>query len=176
MAYWTFEGMYIGVETYNRLPSGASAGRVATTLQLSDLDVRRSLDTTWTSSDCPAVWGPVGYLDGVTSTGVVSGWGADLGGMHEEPVAVEITVGGCTLADGSPFGAKTPADLDSPDVPIAGKHRFSYQIPNRCRDGNLHRVQAAINFLPSVGQPGSFALPYSAQPSQTYVDVVLPPP
>ena len=83
---------------------------------------------------------PFGYLDGVDSNGVISGWAIDPDAPSTS-IDVHIYMDG-PAGDGGKLIAVTHASLTRPDVNLAtgysGDHGFSYSLPPLTRDGEIH--------------------------------------
>jgi hypothetical protein len=98
---------------------------------------------------------PAGWLDTLTSAGVVGGWSCDWDSVAT-PIYVHV------YADGA-FVAQVIANVDRPDVAAAtwacngtGNHGFTYQLPNYLLDGAAHTIQVyGINVDGSGGVVGS---------------------
>jgi hypothetical protein len=86
---------------------------------------------------------PQGVLDGITATGLASGWVFDPDAPNVS-VAVHFYVDG--PAGSGRFAGAVAANLDRPDVNaalgITGLHGFNFQIPASFRDGRVHTLFA----------------------------------
>ena len=90
-----------------------------------------------TSSNQP----PIGFFDGITESGIISGWALDKD-VPSDSINVHIyfdgPAGSGTLIEG------VSANLDRPDVNqahgVEGKHGYNFMIPYEWRDGKKHSV------------------------------------
>jgi hypothetical protein len=87
---------------------------------------------------------PVGYLEGLVESSIISGWAADKDDVTR-PIDVHFYVDGAAGAGGLYIGSVT-ANRSRQDVlvnaGIAGNHGFHFQIPPAYQDGKTHSYYA----------------------------------
>ena len=110
---------------------------------------------------------PDGYLDGISNTGVASGWATDAD-MPNTPLDVHFYLDGTPTASGTYIG-KTTASYVRPDLPApynTGNNGYGYKIPSAYCDGQYHTLTAYAIDVPAGtnnntklgGSPAGFTL------------------
>jgi peptidoglycan hydrolase-like protein with peptidoglycan-binding domain len=126
---------------------------------------------------------PVGYLDGLINTSILSGWALDPNDQTR-PIDVHIYVDGAYNAGGTYIGSVN-ANMPRPDLTNGGytstNHGYNFQIPTRYQDGRAHSYYAYGIDLTSnsnnpllTNSPKTYTIG-SATPSPTTPPPVVPP-
>lgn len=114
---------------------------------------------------------PIGWLDAVSPSGLVSGWAVDQDTPNRS-ISIQVRVDGAIattiLADGS------RPDVNQALV-IGGAHGFQWQLPNRYQDGERHLVEVyGLDNKTNVASPLSGRIRYTNVAPTGSLDGITP--
>lgn len=93
------------------------------------------------ATNVPATRTPIGYLDGINTTGIAFGWALDPDSSATS-ISVHFYIDGAAGGGGT-FAGSAVANISRPDlnaIGYPGNHGFDFSIPAQWRDGRQHAL------------------------------------
>jgi len=166
-AFQQFVNSLDGMMVYSNDYQG---NNLAPSLQSRLLGIFSQSQTALTAVPTKPVSNTLGWLEAVSSTGVVGGWSLDTStpGTPADPTQFHV----CAYIDGLPgVGAESPvigtsiyrADVNAA-VGTTGNHGFSWQLPSNYMDGKLHHIYIyGVNSNGLVTSLGNSGMSFTVQ-------------